>query len=270
MRPSSRLEGDEALRSRGRPLPTFLIIGAQKSATRWLRVNLGLHPDVYTAPTELEFFNKAERFARGTRWYCRQFEGWSDERIVGESTPGYMFWRERPDLVAARIAQVVPDVRLIAILRNPIDRAQSAMVHHIKFSRLSNEWTLVELARRAAPEDDPLGIISGGWYAASLTPYLERFRDQLLVVLDDDRERDAQETYDRAVRHIDAAPGFFPPDLERVLFSNQKDPSRTPPGIRALEPAHRVELYEYFADDIEQLEHLLERDLSIWRPPPTG
>jgi hypothetical protein len=57
------------------PLPTFLIIGAQKSATRWLRLNLGLHPDVFTAPRELEFFNSAEHFLQdGPEWYRRQFE----------------------------------------------------------------------------------------------------------------------------------------------------------------------------------------------------
>ena len=44
------------------PLPTFLIIGAQKSATRWLRLNLGLHPDVFTARGELEFFNNGDRY----------------------------------------------------------------------------------------------------------------------------------------------------------------------------------------------------------------
>ena len=50
--------------SRELPLPTFLIIGAQKCATRWLRFNLGLHPDVYVAPTELSFFNNGHRIRR--------------------------------------------------------------------------------------------------------------------------------------------------------------------------------------------------------------
>jgi hypothetical protein len=43
------------------PLPTFLIIGAQKSATRWLRLNLGLHPAVFAASREIEFFNNRDR-----------------------------------------------------------------------------------------------------------------------------------------------------------------------------------------------------------------
>ena len=56
------------------PLPTFLIIGAQKSATRWLRLNLGLHPDVFTSSREIEFFNNGDRFDEdGEAWYRQQF-----------------------------------------------------------------------------------------------------------------------------------------------------------------------------------------------------
>ena len=70
--------------SREPPLPTFLIIGAQKSATRWLRFNLGLHPDVYVAPSEIEFFNNRNRYNDlGVSWYRAQFEGSAGEPIVG-------------------------------------------------------------------------------------------------------------------------------------------------------------------------------------------
>ena len=151
------------------PLPTFLIIGAQKSATRWLRLNLGLHPDVFSAPGEIEFFNNGDRFrAEGADWYRAQFSGWSGEPIVGEATPGYMFWRHGPAKVAARVEETIPDVRLIATLRNPIDRAQSAMVHHIEGGVLSGDSSLVDLVKQTPPDRDHLGIIAGGWYAASL------------------------------------------------------------------------------------------------------
>jgi Sulfotransferase domain len=157
------------------PLPTFLIIGAQKSATRWLRLNLGLHPAVFTASRELEFFNNGPRYRdEGTDWYRAQFEGWAGEAIVGEATPGYMFWRHRPAVVSERIEETLPDVRLIATLRNPIDRAQSAMVHHIEYGALPRDSVLVDLVKTTPPEKDRLGIIAGGWYAASLEPYLQQ------------------------------------------------------------------------------------------------
>ena len=86
------------------PLPTFLIIGAQKSATRWLRLNLGLHPDIFSAGREIEFFNSAKHFEQeGTTWYRQQFDGWEGEPSVGEATPGYMFWRHRPVVMAERV-----------------------------------------------------------------------------------------------------------------------------------------------------------------------
>ena len=248
------------------PLPTFLIIGAQKSATRWLRLNLGLHPDVYAASTELEFFNDNERFETlGTSWYREQFDGWSGERIVGEATPGYMFWSDGPDVAAERIRRVVPDVRLIAILRNPVDRAQSAFVHHLEFKALPPDADVLDVVRRIPPEHDPLGIIAGGWYAASLEPFQRCFGEQLLVLLHDDADDDPRGVYDRALRHVGTMPDFLPRDLERVRFSNQQDLLLSPGRIE-LTLEQRRTLYEYFAADVEKLEGMLGRDLSIWRP----
>ncbi|MGH8983612.1 MAG: sulfotransferase family protein [Acidimicrobiia bacterium] len=251
------------------PLPTFVIIGAQKSATRWLRLNLGLHPDVYAAPNELEFFNSGERFqTAGVSWYRAQFEGWSGEPFVGEATPGYMFWRHHPGVMAERIQQVVPDGRLVAILRNPVDRAQSAMIHHIAFKALPPDTDLLDLIRRTPPERDPLGIVAGGWYAASLEPFQQRFGDQLLVLLHDDCDDDPRGVYDRALRHLGAAPTFVPPELERVRFSNREGAGSAPDGVPSgeLTLEQRCEVYEFFAADISKLERMLGRDLSLWSP----
>jgi sulfotransferase family protein len=248
------------------PLPTFVIVGAQKSATRWLRLNLGLHPDVFAATAELEFFNNGDRYReQGTDWYREQFAGWQGEAIVGEATPGYMFWRHRPAVVAERMAETLPDVRLIATLRNPIDRAQSAMVHHIEGGSLAGNSVLVDLVKQTPPDRDPLGIIAGGWYAASLEPYRARFGDQLLIVLHDDVDDDPRGVYDTALVHIGAAPDFVPPEFDRVRFSHQVRPSAEP-GRRPLALDERRELWGYFADDVEKLEKMTGRDLSLWDP----
>jgi hypothetical protein len=251
------------------PLPTFLIIGAQKSATRWLRLNLGGHPDVFAAPRELEFFNSGERFkTEGVSWYRAQFEGWAGEPFVGEATPGYMFWRHHPDVMAERIQEVVPDARLIAILRNPVDRAQSALIHHVAFKALPPDTDLLEFVRRTPPERDRLGIVVGGWYGASLEPFQERFGDQLLVLLHDDCDEDPRGVYDRALRHLGAAPNFVPPELERVRFSNRDAAAGGAEGraARELTLEERREIYEFFAADISKLKRMLGRDLSLWDP----
>jgi hypothetical protein len=248
------------------PLPTFLIIGAQKSATRWLRLNLGLHPSVFTASRELEFFNNRERFEDlGTDWYREQFEGWNGEPSVGEATPGYMFWRHRPAVVAERIEATIPDAKLIATLRNPIDRAQSAMIHHIEGGSLPSDSVLVDIVRATPPERDPLGIVVGGWYAASLEPYQERFGDRLLVVLHDDVDDDPRGVYDDALRHIGAQADFVPPEFERVRFSHQQHAS-TEPGRRPLTLDERRQVWEFYAADVAKLEKMIGRDLSLWDP----
>jgi uncharacterized protein (TIGR03086 family) len=250
------------------PLPSFLIIGAQKSATRWLRYNLGLHPEVYAAPREISFFDHRRRFRRGTRWYRRQFVGWDGEKIVGEATPGYMMERYDPAIVARRIKRVVPDVRLIAVLRNPVDRAQSALLHHMRRRRIPASTDLVELVRRESDEAEWYGLVSSGRYWECLHPYRRRFGDQLLVLLHDDVVADPRSAYERALEHIGAAPAFVPDDLDAVRFSyRDKWPEEhDPPPVRPLTSEERVELFEYFRDDVARLQRMIGRDLGAWVP----
>jgi uncharacterized protein (TIGR03086 family) len=253
------------------PLPTFIIIGAQKSGTRWLRTNLGKHRDIYTAPVETQFFHSPERFEiLGLGWYRAQFADWAGERIVGEATPGYMMWRHRPRLVAERMKETVPRARLIALLRNPIDRALSAMVHFIRQEQLPPDARLLDLVQQTPPEDDPRCLISGGWYAASLKPYRELFGDQLLVLLHDDLADEPQRVYNRALMHIGAPLDFVPPDLGEVVFSNQRNGSdehaEVSNGQLELSEEDRQRLYAYFRPDVEALQKMIRRDLSRWDP----
>ena len=243
------------------PLPSFLIIGAEKSATRWLRHNLGLHPEILTAPREVKFFNHPQRIAAlGLDWYRQQFEDWAGESIVGEATPGYMMWRHDPDAVARRIKETLPDVRLIALLRNPVDRANSALVHHIQAERIHPGTTLRDFVRQQPPEQDWMGIVTGGWYATSLEPYRALFGDQLLVVLHDDVRADPQRVYDEVRRHVGASVPAFPRTLDDVLRSNQQDSSFE------VAPEARREVFELFRDEVDRLERMLGRDLGMWRP----
>jgi hypothetical protein len=250
------------------PLPTFLVIGAQKSATRWLRHNLGKHPEIYASPYEIGFFNSPKRIATlGVDWYRAQFDGWNGEQIVGEATPGYMMWRHEPRVVAEQIKRIIPDARLFAVLRNPIDRANSAMVHHIKYERLHPRSSLRDLTGRKTPEQDKLGLVAGGWYAASLKPYRKLFGDQLLVFLHDDIRDDPRGVYDTALSHVGATPDFVPAELDELVYSNQQGESAQ--WKRDVSPGDREELHRYFCDDLRELEQMIGRDLSTWDPAST-
>jgi hypothetical protein len=240
------------------PLPTFLIIGAQKCGTRWLRSNLGLHPEIYAPDEELSFFSSKPRFREGLESYRAQFAGWRGEPIVGEATPGYMMWRHHPEQVNRRIRKSLPDVRLLAILRDPVDRAYSAFVHHRRHGRIPPDADFLSLVRTSDPDEDLLGLVNGGWYAASLRPFLKCHRGRIAVLFLDDVSDDAPGVYRRALRAVGADDvTFVPPGLGDARFSHPPD--------RPLTMDERAELHTYFADDIDQLEELVDRDLTSWR-----
>lgn len=248
-----------------KPLPTFVIIGAQKSATRWLRINLGQHPQIFTAPSELHFWNEKWKVRKyGLEGYREQFAGWKRQPIVGEATPGYMIWRHDPRKVAERMKKGLPDARLIAILRNPIDRANSAMLHHVRRKRIVPGLRLVDLVRaRQPPEKDWFCLVSGGWYAASLAPFVEQFGDKLLVLLHDDASEDPAGVYQAALHHVGADPGFVPDRLSGVVFSNRRGKAI---HQYELSPDDRLEMWEYFRNDVARLEEMFGIDLSRWAP----
>lgn len=252
-------------------LPTFLIIGTQKSATRWLRYNLGRHPDVFTPKvSEVSFFDV--NYDKGLDWYRGHFADAGDATAVGESTPGYTMWRRRPERCAKRIAADLPDARLLAILRNPIDRCYSAFIHHQTMGRIPPEADLLDHVRTTDPETDGFGLVSGGWYARSLAPYYEQFdADQLLVVLNDDVKSDERATFAAAATHIGVDPDFVPPKLDEVRFSNAPPAGSlyarpdAPQLRRELTPQERAVLLAVFEPEIADLEQLLGRDLTMWR-----
>jgi hypothetical protein len=248
-------------------LPNFLIVGAQKSATRWLRLNLGRHPRVFTASRELEFFNQWDE--KSPSWYVNQFAGAESADAIGEATPGYMMWRENTPLIAARIDGFLPEVRLFAVLRNPVDRTYSAFVHHMKHGRIDPSAELLDTIRRRTPEDDLFSLISGSWYAKSLRPYLDRFGARMRILLHDDVIDDPVGTYLMATGHLGIADRFVPEELEKVRFSNavprESQLAVGSSGRRDLTGTERERLYEYFEDDILELESSWGLNLQAWR-----
>ena len=104
--------------------PDFLIIGAQKGGTTALQAYLQQHPNVQCAKEkEVGFFNRDIIYNRGEQWYAKQFPF---RRRTGlkyfEATPGYLYH----PFVAERIFRFSPELKLIALLRNPVKRAYSA------------------------------------------------------------------------------------------------------------------------------------------------
>ncbi len=131
---------------------------------------------MFTTDAEVSYFNHDGRYALGPDWYRSQFREWDGQAHIGESTPGYLMWRHDPEVVAKRIEETIPDCTLIAVLRDPVDRARSAWTHHRRHERLPPSLSFLDAVAAADPESDRLGLVAGGWYAKSLAPFVEQQR----------------------------------------------------------------------------------------------
>ena len=104
-------------------LPDFLCVGAQKSGTSLLYRLLNQHPEIYLAKgKEIHFFNRDENYNKGIEWYSEHFAGSEDYKRVGEVTPDYNYVPTVPGRIYKTLGK---DIKLIFMLRNPVDRAYS-------------------------------------------------------------------------------------------------------------------------------------------------
>jgi len=163
----------------------FLIIGAQKSATTSLRSFLSTGQDgIYMHNTELHFWNRDNQYqdGQGLGAYLQHFSGASSNQIVGEKSPSYL----PSEVCPARIANHFPSVKLIAILRNPAERAYSAFWHGKRVGAISQSMSFGESIRNYKENGGtPYGdLITQGFYARHLARYLDHFPSEQLKIMD--------------------------------------------------------------------------------------
>jgi hypothetical protein len=203
-----------------RPLPDFLVLGAQKAGTTALYAYLRRHPQI-SGPSwkEVSFFDR--HYARGEAWYRGNFPNLARTRgkIVGEASPSYLFHPLAPQ----RARALVPEVRLVALVRNPVDRALSHYHHEVALGRepLSFEQALDAEEERLRGEEERLvtdpHYFSREWwshtykargrYAEQLERWLVVFtREQLLVVPTDDLAAEPERTHVRVLEFLGARP----------------------------------------------------------------
>jgi sulfotransferase family protein len=249
--------------SRWRPLPDFLVLGAQKAGTTALYAYLRWHPGI-TGPSwkEVSFFDR--HWWRGESWYRGQFPLRAGGRLVGEASPSYLFHPLAPE----RARSLVPAAKLIALLRNPVDRAYSQYQHEVALGRepLSFEDALAAEEERTRGETDRLvadaRAFSRAWwdhtyaargrYAEQLERWLAVYpREQLLVVSTEELGEKPAETYAAILAFLGAAPH----DLEEYprVFDREYEPMRADT---------RVALAASFAGPNRRLEELLGRALG--------
>jgi hypothetical protein len=198
-------------------LPHFLVIGAQKSGTTSLYRYLGRHPEMVRARhKELHYFDR--EFERGPRWYAGQLASpWrvlarrlvGRRTICGEATPAYLV----DPAVPARVRALLPDVRLVALLRDPSRRAISHYHHRVRNEGESGGAAVVltaELARVEREGDahlSPFGYLARGHYAVQLERWLAHYpREQFLVLPAEPFYADPGPTVRRVADFVGLAP----------------------------------------------------------------
>jgi hypothetical protein len=201
-------------------LPTFIVIGAAKAGTTSLWQYLKAHPDVFMSQwKEPEFFAQGERWRLGVQWYASLFERGAGEKAIGEASVAYsMFPRFKN--VPARMHRIVPDVRLVYVIRHPIDRMISAFRNR---TDMKTESKNIDEALLRSPH-----YVNVSSYALQIEHYLEHFeRSQLLVITSDDLAARRSDTLRSVYTFIGVDPEFAPDSTVRRF--NRREEQRRPP-----------------------------------------
>jgi sulfotransferase family protein len=248
-----------------RRLPTWVVLGAMRCGTGSLHRALRRHPDVHASPRkEIRFFDL--RFAKGEAWYRRHFptehearaheETFGRRLLIGESTPGYLFH----PLAPARLKEMLPDAKLVVLVRDPIARAVShyRLARRKRWEALSLEEALDREPERLAGTEDwsvahrRQSYVARGLYAEQLDRWLEHFpTEQILVCTSEELFAEPDCTFGQICRFI----GADPVPSGQVEWVQRSPRSTVPPEIRA-------RLEKQFAEPNARLYRLLGRDLG--------
>ncbi len=285
----------------------FLVIGAAKSGTTWLHQMLKQHPQVcLPGPKELHYFNRRftenplvdnYNYDKPVSWYLSFFKHAKEGQVLGEMCPTYL-WDED---AAQRIHDFNPNLKLVAILRQPVERLYSYYLF------LVQRGSLVDCSFAEALQRRP-DLPRRGNYYTHLSRFLELFpREQLKVLLYDDLMADNRRFLLEVENYL-GLDEFIPPDIDRrsnitgaprfkrlnhtlfrlrLFLRNNRlnwaldllrklgiayalEQWRTRSAVPyeekpLLDDKIKSELLDYYHDEIDKLEGLIQRDLSAWK-----
>lgn len=258
-----------------------MCIGAQRAGTTWLSQILKSHTDIFVSePKELQFFNA--HYDKGIQWYETHFEP-ATEPARGELTPDYLHHKSALE----RISQHYPGIKIIVILRQPLDRTISAW-------QLYREARFQNLTLRDSCKKAPY-LITQSLYSDRLTDLLALLpREQILIKLYDDLEDDPASFLTDIYKFLNVSPQHTmkEQDLTRkvnkvLLQSTQAKLERAGLGfiidwvknspldrpIRTIldkqlkqpDPRSLAEFHDVFLKDIESTEAATGLQLGAWK-----
>jgi hypothetical protein len=252
-------------------LPDFLIIGAQKCGTTTLYDTLVRHPAVARAEDkEVHYFDR--HYNKGLLWYRGNMPRRSERRraarnnqpfVVGEASPSYIFH----PLAPARVSRLLPNVKLILLLRNPVDRAfshyQMSLDYHddpLSFEeaieheedRLAGRMKIV-LSGHHSHAWWHYGYKARGLYAEQLERWLKYFqREQFLILRSEDYSANPAAIVDQTCQFLEI------PEGQIAIFDRSNVSSYNAP----MNPESRARLIEFFRSHNQRLYDLIGRDMD--------
>jgi len=189
-------------------VPDFIGLGAQKAGTSWIYACLYEHPQLCIPLKEIHFFSRQRNWSKGYGWYEGIFEQCSPDTKTGEFSTTYLF----DPLIPERIYQCYPHVKLIASLRNPVDRAYSNYLNTVKSGAVHRDIPFEE-ALKTHPEYNEQGR-----YATQLRGYLQFFRrDRMLLLMYEDSLNHPLEFIQAIYRFLEVDVGFVPSMLHKKV-----------------------------------------------------
>ncbi len=224
-------------------LPTFVVIGAMKAGTVTLGHYLDLHPSVFLGRGEMfgepNFFIAEQNWPRGRGWYESLFDGAGGAAAIGECSPSYT-WAHVYRGIPERMAQVVPQARLVYVVRDPIARMQSMYMHQVSAGR-----------ERRRPEvallDDR--YLGPSRYGFQLAAFLDHFDSSQVLVIASEVLRDRpREALSAVFNHLDVDTAAV--DLDKRL-RDHRSIDKPVPRLHDLEwlPRRQVKLHPRWRPD---------------------
>jgi Sulfotransferase domain len=274
-------------------LPSFFVVGPPRTGTSWIHRALLRHANLPSPTKETRFFDC--HFHRGLRWYLRHFPAIDPQRPTGEVAPTYFA------SAAARdgIAQTVPHAKLIFIFRDPLQRL-------VSLYRLKRAYGLLDCGFEHALTADP-ELLESASYATCLQAWQQAFpRKQMLITLYDDLWTSPQTYIDRLLsflelpsspltaaelRYAHSSERLTEPrnfvlthtatlmaswckarNLDKIVAAVRNSRMMSVllsggPPFPEVSQAARARVGEMLQPEIESLERMIGRDLSMWDLP---
>ena len=224
-------------------LPNFLVIGAMKAGTTSLYHYLRSHPQVFMPDTkEVNFFNPMRNWRRGLDWYRSQFAGVGEDVVaIGEASTSYTKFpwvQDAPERIASTLG---PNVRLIYVVRHPVERMRSQYLHNLTTGQ---ETRAIE----DAFDEEPM-YLNISRYAMQLERYDGHVsRDRVLIVDSRDLRDRRAETVRRVFGFLGVDEAWVPPTLDQEFLRSDGRRAK-PPVLRALRRIPRVRTMAVYVPD---------------------